>query len=188
MKIVIGLGNPGRRYTNSRHNVGFMALDVYANTHIGKSPFQKTAQWNAEIARAVHGQEIFLLVKPLTYMNLSGETARKALDYYNANPEDMLVVYDELDLPLGTIRARQGGDSAGHNGVRSLIQYCGNEFMRLRIGVANEYADQQPAEQFVLSRFGREEKQRLPDIFDQTNQCIDNFLSGHLEAGTLTIE
>ena len=129
--LIVGLGNPGRRYQRSRHNIGFMVIDYLAESH--SIPLSRVQEKAIVGDGYVAGQKV-LLVKPQTFMNLSGESVGQLARFYRISPEHLLVVYDELDLPLGTIRLRQKGGAGGHNGMKSLIQHLGNEFPRLRLG------------------------------------------------------
>lgn len=185
MRLIVGLGNPDKKYRNTRHNIGFMALDAFAERS-GVS-FAKQKKLHSLEAR-IPGEETIILLKPQTYMNRSGVAVKAARDFYSLDTSEILVIYDELALPLGTIRARTGGESAGHNGIKSIISHCGDSFNRLRIGVANQYTDKQPADKFVLSSFSSDEQTKLPDILDQAGECMDKFINNDLEPETFKIE
>ncbi|QIL46044.1 aminoacyl-tRNA hydrolase [Vagococcus coleopterorum] len=133
MKIIVGLGNPGSKYKDTKHNIGFITLDEVANQNginFNKSKFE------SEIAEFNFSGEKVLLVKPQTFMNESGRAIRPLLDYYNLTEEDILVIYDDLDLPTGKIRLRQKGSAGGHNGIKSLIRHIGTQdFNRIKIGI-----------------------------------------------------
>ena len=137
MKLILGLGNPGIEYQFTPHNLGFEVIDCLANE---ADVEVRNRQCHAVTARAVIGPEQVLLAKPETYMNLSGMSVRELAEKYEIRPEtDLIVIYDELDLPLGTIRIRERGSSAGHNGMKSIIGALGTqEFLRIRLGVAPE--------------------------------------------------
>lgn len=155
MKCVVGLGNPGRKYKDTRHNIGFMVIDEILNRLNEKSDKLK---FNCEYAVTMMSGEKVLLVKPQTFMNLSGEGVRPLIDYYNISPEDTLVIYDDLDLPIGKIRLRQKGSAGGHNGIKSLIEHLGTkEFKRLRIGIGRP-SDRTPIVNYVLQPFSKEER------------------------------
>lgn len=133
MKIIVGLGNPGSKYTNTKHNIGFIVLDEIAKE---KSVSFSKGKCEAEISEFNHFGEKILLVKPQTFMNESGRSVRPLMNYYNIGEEDLLVIYDDLDLPVGKIRLRQKGSAGGHNGIKSLIQHLGTkEFNRIKIGI-----------------------------------------------------
>jgi PTH1 family peptidyl-tRNA hydrolase len=133
LKVIVGLGNPGKKYELTRHNIGFWAVDQLSDKW--NMPFQKE-KWNSLVAEGVvHGEKIYLL-KPLTYMNLSGEAVGAAMRFLKLPMEDLLVIYDDMDIPLGQLRLRQKGSSGGHNGMKSLIQHLGTEqFNRIKIGI-----------------------------------------------------
>ncbi len=134
MQLFAGLGNPGTKYANNRHNVGFMAADAIARRH-SFSPWSKKFQ--AQVAEGNIGGEKVLLIKPQTFMNLSGQAVGEALRFYKLEPSSVTVFYDEIDLAAGKIRVKTGGGSGGHNGIRSLDQHLGNNYRRIRIGVGH---------------------------------------------------
>lgn len=133
MKIIVGLGNPGQEYSRTRHNVGFMAVDLLAATW-GAAPWRR--KFDAEIAEVRLGAHSVLLVKPQTYMNLSGRSVRQIAQWYKLEPEDITAAYDDMDLPVGIARLRKRGSSGGHRGVESMLVELGyEEFGRVRIGI-----------------------------------------------------
>lgn len=178
MKIIFAQGNPGSDYERTRHNVGFLALDYYADKH--GLEFQVKAKFNAAIAETTVGSEKVLLVKPQTYYNETGKSARTLVDFYKVATEDILVIHDELALPFGTLRMREKGSDAGNNGIKSLNAYLGENYTRLRVGTANELATKQEAYDFVLSRFNAEEAKKLTnDIFPKITEIIDDFIASN---------
>lgn len=181
MKLIVGLGNPDKKYRNTRHNIGFMALDAFAERS-GVS-FTKQKKLHSLEAR-IPGEETVILLKPQTYMNRSGVAVKAVRDFYSLDTSDILVVYDELALPLGTIRARTGGESAGHNGIKSIINHCGEDFHRIRIGIANQYTDQYTSDVFVLNQFNREEQNMLPNIFKSVTEYVETFVRDELRPDT----
>lgn len=173
MKLVVGLGNPGDRYKHNRHNAGAAALDYFAANH-------HVSGWRTR--PALHGWEAkqsdTVFFKPSVYMNDSGRAVQAAAVYYDVPIDDILLVYDELALPFGTVRARSGGESAGHNGVESVINAINSaSFHRLRIGIANDHTAQTDDAKFVLSNFAKEEQQQLSVVFDITNRFIKEFMN-----------
>jgi len=133
--MIAGLGNPDEKYLRTLHNAGFWFVDTLARKHGGSFRYEK--KFDAECCKIVlQGSDIWL-VKPQNYMNQSGGPLRAALDYYRVNPRQLLVAHDEIDLPPGTVRLKQGGGHGGHNGIRDIIQHCGADFLRLRIGVGH---------------------------------------------------
>jgi PTH1 family peptidyl-tRNA hydrolase len=154
VKLIIGLGNPGRQYAQTRHNVGFIAVDELAHRH--HISFDKE-KFKGLFGTGVINSEKVILLKPLTYMNLSGEAVRPLMDYYNIGIEDIVVIYDDLDLPVGKIRLRTKGSAGGHNGVKSMIQHTGTqEFKRVRIGVDRPHNGMKVPD-YVLGKFSPEE-------------------------------
>ena len=167
MKIIAGLGNPGLKYENTRHNAGFMTMDKIAR-ELGETWNQEkfSSQW---IKTKVHGEDVVLL-KPLTYMNESGIALRQGLDFYKAAPEDVLVLYDDVDLPVGKIRLRQKGSAGGHNGIKSVIQCIfTQEFDRIRIGVGKD--PRIPMINWVLGKFRPAEKEDIEAATDLAAQA-----------------
>ncbi|HNP36022.1 MAG TPA: aminoacyl-tRNA hydrolase [Woeseiaceae bacterium] len=149
VSIIAGLGNPGDKYEKTLHNAGFWFVDALARKYSGEFRYDK--KFDAEIGRVdLHGTEVWL-VKPQCFMNLSGQPVRAVLDYYQLNARDLLVAHDEIDLPPGTVRLKQGGGHGGHNGLRDLISHCGPDFMRLRIGVGHP-GDKSQVTNYVLKR------------------------------------
>ena len=133
--MIAGLGNPDSKYERTLHNAGFWFVDALLRKYGGEFRYDK--KFDADICRIdMHGNEVWL-VKPQSYMNLSGGPVRGVLDYYRLRPENLLVAHDEIDLPPGTVRLKLGGGHGGHNGMRDVIQHCGPDFMRLRVGVGH---------------------------------------------------
>jgi PTH1 family peptidyl-tRNA hydrolase len=160
MQIIVGLGNPGKEYEKNRHNVGFMALD-----HILKDmqTIACTSKFDSKICE-VHDPEKTFFVYPETYMNDSGKAVRQLMDFYKLEPKDILVIHDEVDLPLGAIKFTDNSGAAGHNGVKSLIDALGTkEFRRIRVGVeSRENKEHLPTDAFVLQDFTEEETKQIP--------------------------
>jgi peptidyl-tRNA hydrolase, PTH1 family len=176
MKLIVGLGNPGKQYTKQRHNAGFMAVDYWRDLH--KWPaFHLASDWQSEVCEHNVGHQKVILAKPQTMMNNSGQAVQKLSWFYKAQPKDILLVYDELALPFGKVRTREEGSSAGHNGVESVISTLGDEFVRLRIGIANNHLNNQDTADFVLSNFSGEEAAQLPHILEYTADCIEQFIN-----------
>ena len=177
MHLIVGLGNLGEQYANTRHNAGFLALDEF----LGVVKWQDNKKFNA----LIHEDGEFLFVKPLTFMNNSGQSVQKILDYYKLRPkklglitkkdvdltESLTVVHDDLDLPFGTYRLAANSSSAGHRGVQSIIDYLKTKnFTRLRLGIKNNLLRTPiPPEKFVLQPFSKEEKERLKTILASLN-------------------
>ena len=134
MLLIAGLGNPGPRYASNRHNIGFMAADAIARRH-SFSPWSK--KFRAEIADGTIAGEKVLLVKPMTFMNLSGEAVGEAMRFYKLSPADLIVFHDELDLDAGRVRIKTGGGHGGHNGLKSIDAHCGKDYRRVRLGIGH---------------------------------------------------
>ena len=171
--LIVGLGNTGRKYQRNRHNVGFMVVDRLAELHgIGMSRVQnKALVGNGRIAN-----QSVILAKPQTMMNLSGDAVGPIANYYNIPPANVLVIYDELDLPLGTIRLRKKGGAGGHNGMKSIINHLGNEFPRLRLGISRPPGRMPPAA-YVLQDFGKEDEPIVVELIDTAVRAVTTFLT-----------
>lgn len=169
MKIIVGLGNPGRKYERTRHNAGFMALDELANNlHVDVAQ----DKYHALIGKARIDSEAAVLVKPQTYMNDSGRAVAAILRETYATVSDLMVIHDELDLPLGTVRVKIGGGHGGHNGLRSLIEYLGSpDFIRVRIGIGRPALNVDPAD-YVLSPFLAEERPAASEAVAKAAEAV----------------
>jgi PTH1 family peptidyl-tRNA hydrolase len=164
MQIIVGLGNPGTEYAKTRHNFGFLALDAL-QAELGLPAFRLETKFKAEITSSGTGEERLILVKPQTYMNLSGESVQAILAYHKATPASLTLVYDDKDLPYGTLRLRSAGGHGGHNGVRSVIEHLSTEeFARVRLGVGSELLTHTPTDRFVLGSFSAAEQEALPAL------------------------
>ena len=166
MKLIVGLGNHPPKYAKTRHNAGFLFLDFLAERY-GLEAFREEKKFSALTAAAEIQGTKCLLLKPQTYMNLSGRSVGLAQKFFRLAPEDIFVVYDDIDLPFGTVRFRAQGRSGGHNGIKSLQEVLGTPtFDRLKIGVSNDLRSKVPAEKFVLQHFSPEEYSALlSDVF-----------------------
>lgn len=175
MKLIVGLGNPGIEYQFTPHNMGFLAVDRIAE--------QYSARISNRHCRALTGRAVIagveaLLAKPDTFMNLSGLAVRELIDEYQADPaKDLVVIYDELDLPLGMIRIRQRGSSAGHNGVKSVIGAVGSEeFLRIRLGTAPDYEVRDGAK-YALSQMKKSQYEAVDQMLDATAEAVKAILT-----------
>lgn len=174
MKVFIGLGNPGKKYENTRHNIGFIGiLDLAREWNID----MRETKFKCIYGTGFVGTEKVMLVMPQTFMNLSGEGARPLIDYYNVDLEDVVVLYDDLDLPLGRVRLRQKGSAGGHNGIKSLTQHFGTEkYKRVRMGIGRPDG-RIPIINWVLGRFTDEEIPVLNKVVAHTTRACEAFLS-----------
>lgn len=162
MYIIVGLGNPTSRYAGTRHNVGFEVIDRLAKKY---GIDVNTKKHKAMIGKGVIGTQKVLLVKPQTFMNLSGESVREIIDYYKAKESDLIIIYDDISLAVGQLRIRAKGSAGGHNGIKSIIQHTGTqEFWRIKVGVGEKPAHRDLAD-YVLGRFQGEEKEIMEEAF-----------------------
>ena len=174
MKIIVGLGNPGKPYEHTRHNIGFDVIDALAKKW--DTPLTST-KFNGMYASVHRPEGKVLLVKPVTYMNLSGECVGPLMDYFDLDVEDLIVIYDDLDLETGKLRLRQKGSAGGHNGIKSIIHHLGTqEFNRIRVGVNRPPAGMKVAD-YVLSKFSKEEQVIMNEAVDQSVKAVETALS-----------
>jgi PTH1 family peptidyl-tRNA hydrolase len=177
--IIVGLGNPGKQYENTRHNVGFNALDSVAE------------QWNIAVNKAkfdglcgtgtVEGYKV-LLLKPQTFMNLSGQSVRKAADFYKVPPEHVIVLFDDISLPPGKLRVRADGSAGGHNGIKSIIANIGQSFPRVKIGVGAKPHPEYNLADWVLSKLTSTEQKAIEARCDDVARALLLVMKGQLEA------
>src|SRR5512133_756190 len=178
-RMVVGLGNPGPEYENTRHNAGFMVVDLLAEN-------LRVSYWRDEAGAKVglvrFGDDDLGLVKPQTYMNISGKAVRKLLDAYEVDPCDAVIVHDDLDLPEETVRVKRGGGHGGHNGLRSLAESLGTgEFPRVRVGIGRPPGRQDPAE-FVLEPMSAPVAERLESMVPHAAQAVLHVLEHGLDS------
>jgi PTH1 family peptidyl-tRNA hydrolase len=176
LHLLVGLGNPGSRYVDTRHNVGFMALERLAAAH--GAAFRSQARLQGLLAEIGSGEQRLRLLMPQTYMNESGRSIRAALDWFRLDPSQLLVVVDDMDLPLGRLRLRASGSAGGHNGLRSTIQHLGTQtFARLRIGIGAPAEEPQERRartiSHVLGRFSAADKPVLEEVLQEVEAGID---------------
>jgi PTH1 family peptidyl-tRNA hydrolase len=177
-KLIVGLGNPGRKYIHNRHNVGFQCLARLAQVH-GLSFAQRRAKASLAVGKIADIRVV--IARPLTYMNLSGQAVRQLVSFYKLSLEDILVIYDDLDLPLGTIRLRPEGGSGGHKGMRSIIEALGSQtFPRLRVGIGRP--PDNDAVSYVLSDFTADEQIELESVYERVVAAVELFLGEGVEA------
>lgn len=197
MKLIVGLGNPGKEYEKTRHNIGFMVLDAIADEL--QAQFCDMSRWSADTTEfQVHGEKVVLL-KPLTFMNKSGQAVGTFAHYYKLEPKDIWVVSDDIDMPLGRIRVRHEGSSGGHNGLKSIIEHLGTEnFTRIRLGVAEFTGDAQStplvrtepdASILVLQPFKKREEPLLATVIATAkDRILDGLQTKTLEARTIEVD
>ncbi len=170
MKLIVGLGNIGDKYIFTRHNAGFMVIDSFAlNSNLN---YRENSKLKCLMTNIRDGYEDYLLIKPTTFMNLSGEAVRAVMDYYKIKIEDILIIYDDLSLELGKIRFRANGSDGGHNGIKSVIKHLGtNNIARLKIGIGPQ--PNIPSEVFVLQNFSKEELDILKSTISKAKDGIE---------------
>lgn len=178
MKAIVGLGNPGPQYKGTRHNVGFEVVDELASR---ASIRFESAPADALIAKWRRPDDAILLVKPLTFMNLSGQAVGELTRYFKIEVADLIVVVDEVHLPLGKLRARKKGSAGGHNGLKSIIAHLGDEFPRLRVGVGRG-EDQRNLADHVLSRFEKDEAAEVERMTRRAADAAEMFITSGIEA------
>ena len=168
MKLIVGLGNPGKKYTKTKHNIGFMSLDAYAG--VNEIKYKRSIKFTAEIAKTHN----LILLKPKTFMNNSGLSVRKVCKYYDISPEDVMVISDDTNLPFSKIRLRQIGSAGGHNGIKSIIDHLNTQnFNRLRVGIGKE--TNKILSDYVLSEFSKNELKDISDLLIKLNEIIDRY-------------
>ncbi len=178
MIILTGLGNPGEKYAQHRHNVGFMAVDAIADAHgFGPARQKFDAEYREGFLEGANGREKAIALKPLTYMNDSGRAVQKAMQFYKLAQSDIVVFYDELDLVPGKLKVKTGGGAAGHNGIRSIDAHIGNNFRRVRIGIGHP-GDKSRVSNYVLGNFAKADQEWLSPMLDAIAHSAP-FLASH---------
>jgi len=171
-KLIVGLGNPGPDYQNTRHNIGFQIIDQISADLLLKLP-KLEKKFKAEVSANTFGEQKVILVKPQTFMNESGMAVKKIKTFYKIKPQDIIIIHDDIDLPIGVIRISQETSSGGNKGVESIIKELKTKnFIRIRIGIANDLRKKIPAEKFVLQNFSQEDEIALESIKDQAAQAV----------------
>jgi PTH1 family peptidyl-tRNA hydrolase len=177
MKLIVGLGNPGFEYAMTRHNVGFMVIDRLLKQQ--NNPVEKTGFKGRYSKFKISGEDV-VVIKPETFMNLSGESIRAIVDFYHISIDDVLVVYDDVDLMPGSVRIRESGSSGGHNGIKSIISHLGNSaFKRIRIGVGKDPI--RPTADHVLSVFSKEESPLIENAIEHACKAITTWMNQPFE-------
>lgn len=182
MKLIIGLGNPERKYERTRHNIGFRVLDEFARK--SSTIFQVKDRFKAHVAEVRLGSEKVILAKPTTYYNLSGEAVRALADFYKVDSADILIIHDDIALPFGTLRTRTSGSDAGNNGMKSIIEHFGPDLKRIRVGTSNDKLGRMDTANFVLGKFTLKETLALKELFHKTDRIIEHFIQGQFDSAT----
>jgi len=173
--LVVGLGNKGKEYTGTRHNIGFECVDYFVKT-------SELSDWTAKKdhkclqSSGTLGDTHVIVIKPTTYMNLSGEAVQATANFYKIPPSNIVVVHDELDIPFGQIRTRIGGSDAGNNGIKSVTEHIGESYGRVRIGI--KATSPMDSADFVLSKFTAKEQKQLPNLLKETTAVLSEYIYG----------
>ena len=179
IRIIAGLGNPGDKYDRTLHNAGFWFVDALARKYGGSFRYEK--KFDADYCRInLHGEDVWL-VKPQSYMNNSGQPIRGLLDYYRLRVTELLVAHDEIDLPPGTVRLKEGGGHGGHNGLRDIVRHCGADFVRLRLGVGHP-GDKDEVTNYVLKRGSSDVEAAIERNIDDAIVVIPELVEGDINA------
>jgi PTH1 family peptidyl-tRNA hydrolase len=186
MKIIVGLGNPGEKYKNTRHNLGFVFVDKLASKLDPKEKFVLNSKIKAEILETNVNQEKVIMIKPQTFMNSSGIAVKLAINYFNCETENLIVVSDDTNLNIGQARIRFGGEAGGHNGLKSVINAVGENFWRVRLGVGAP-APKIALEDYVLAQLHENDQTKMADIVDKTaNELIESIIRNKIENKTIS--
>ncbi len=184
--LVVGLGNIGRDYAHNRHNIGFMAIDEYRQTH-DLSDWVEKKDLQAYYSSGDVGSTRVILAKPTTMMNNSGDALQKLQQFYKIDDEDVVILYDELDVPYGSLRTRTGGGHAGHNGIKSLIAHSRGAFGRIRIGIGPKTHAQMDSADYVLQDFSEQQHGHLAKVLRQVCALVDERTVGPLPDQTINV-
>lgn len=173
-KLIIGLGNPGLEYRNTRHNVGFMFLDFFTKKK-SITNFKTNKKLECDITEYKQNNNSIIFLKPSTYMNLSGNSISKVIKYYKVRIEDIIIIYDDVSLDIGTLKIKSKGSSGGHNGIKDIIaKLKSEEFKRIKIGINN--SNNKVIRDFVLKQFSMQDIEKLDYIFKRTESIVDAFI------------
>jgi PTH1 family peptidyl-tRNA hydrolase len=176
--LMVGLGNIGKEYEMTRHNVGFICLDEFVEKTEGMEGWVEKKDLKCLISSGRVGDSRVLAIKPTTFMNLSGEAVQAVVHFYKIQLENIVILHDELDVDFGQIRVRMGGSSAGHNGIKSISQYLDENYGRLRIGIGPKKPARIRSEDFVLQKFSSDEQEQLPNLKREVNAILTEYIFG----------
>jgi len=175
--LIVGLGNPGPEYSGTRHNLGFACLDAFTKANEFEQWIEKK-DLKCQVTTARLGETHVIAIKPTTFMNLSGEAVQSVAHFYKIPAEKIIVVHDELDINFGHIRTRVGGGSAGHNGLKSIIQVMGEGFGRVRIGIGPKTPEQMDSADFVLQTFSKDQQAHIPELTREVSAILSEYAYG----------
>lgn len=173
--LIVGLGNIGKEYDGTRHNIGFACLDALASSQ-GFDGWTVKKDLKCQLTSQTLGDNRVILIKPTTFMNLSGEAVQTVMSFYKLPLDSVVAVYDDLDVDFGSIRTRQGGGAAGHNGVKSLIQHIGEDFGRIRVGIGPKTPEQIDSANFVLTTFDKSEQEQMKNLLQETSALLSEYI------------
>lgn len=183
--LVVALGNPGKEYDGTRHNIGFDCADFFVQNNQDLGNWVVKKDLHCHLTSSTMGSTRVIVIKPSTFMNDSGRAVQAAQHFYKVGNAQTIVIHDELDIPFGQIRTRQGGGAAGHNGLKSIISHCGEDFGRLRIGINSEHRTKTEEKDFVLKTFSKAEQEKLPALKTEVNSILTEYIfGGRLNAET----
>lgn len=177
--LIVGLGNIGEKYDGTRHNIGFACIDAFVDKNPEMHPWIDKKDLKCHFSTGQIGETKVVAIKPTTFMNLSGEAAQAVAHFYKIPADQIIAIYDELDVNFGQIRTRKGGGSAGHNGVKSLIQHLGEDFGRVRVGIGPKVPEQIDSADFVLGRFNSEQQAQIKNLSQETNAILSEYIHGN---------
>lgn len=175
--LIVGLGNPGKEYDGTRHNIGFACVDSFAEKN-SFDPWIEKKDLKCQLTHSMMNETRVILCKPQTFMNLSGEAVQAVAHFYKIQPDGIVVVHDELDVNFGQVRTRVGGSSAGHNGVKSVTEHLGEDYGRVRIGIGPKTPEQIDSADFVLQKFSEKEQASLPKLTREVNAILSEYAYG----------
>lgn len=174
--LIVGLGNPGKEYDLTRHNVGWHILDAFVDKQSEMDGWVSKKDLKCHIAQGQFGDTRVYIIKPTTFMNLSGEAVQAVVNFYKISPDFIAVIHDELDISFGQIRLRVGGGSAGHNGIKSVTQHISDNYGRVRVGIGPKSPAQMDSADFVLQKFSATEQEQLPNLVKETSAILTEFI------------
>lgn len=175
--LIAGLGNPGKEYELTRHNAGYICVDTLVDTEDELSDWINKKDLGCLVSSGMMGEAKVLVIKPTTFMNLSGKAVAAVTNFYKIPSSQILVIHDDIDVPFGKIRTRQGGGSGGHKGVKSIIRHCGEDFSRIRIGIQSDTPME--TSDYVLAKFSAEEQKLLPNLKKESLSIITEYVYGN---------
>ena len=183
--LIVGLGNPGKEYDDTRHNIGFACVNAFVKAHDELGSWITKKDLSCTVASGTFGPMRVIIIKPTTFMNESGRAVQAVQSFYKIPSIQTMVVHDELDIEFGQIRTRMGGGAAGHNGIKSIIDSCSEDFGRVRVGINNEHKLHADSKDFVLKTFGSEEQQHMPALTREVESIlVETIYRGNLLAET----